>query len=662
MTSDNLDDAGTVIRMTKTPCGKISAVTLILLACMLLPLPAYAKGVILNFTDVDIATMVKFISDLTGKNFVMDEKVKGKISVYSPAKLSNEEAFNVFTSVLELKGFTLIQSGKVYKIVPTATAKQSGTKLYGNNEKIPVNESYVARVITLENIPAQDAVTFLQPVISKDGHVSAFGASNMLLVVDSSMNLQKIVAIVEMIDAEKRRELPEVIYLKNAGAENIAKVLQDWAGSRAKQPGQAAAPSIGTTIVPDTRLNAILVFGAEKDKEEIRKLVALVDVAPPTSSGKVNVYYLENGDATDIAKVLDGVVKGSAAQVQPGQAAAPQSSPFDGGKITITPDKATNSLVVMASPTDYQNLLQVIQKLDRKRRQVFVQALIAEVSLDRLKTLGVQWGAIAGGANRTATAAGIYDPQNVISSVLGAVTALSQSGISIPNLGTGTPLNFAVALQALETNGILNVLSTPSIMTSDNKEAEIFVGENVPFKGSITFNASSPNSPQQAIDRKDTGITLKLTPQISEGEFVKMDIYQEISAVKDSTSTGALADVTTTKRSAKTSVVVKDQDTVAIGGLIQDKDQDTVSKVPFLGDIPLLGWFFKTRSVTRQKTNLLILLTPKIIKNPGDLNDVSQQMKIKFNDAARKSDPLNIPAELSIKPAEKGQTPETGGK
>jgi len=648
------------MNMVKIPGSKISAASLLLLLCMLLPLPAHAKGVILNFTDVDIATMVKFISDLTGKNFVMDEKVKGKISVYSPAKLSNEEAFNVFTSVLELKGFTLIQSGKVYKIVPAATAKQSGTKLYGDKDKIPVNESYVARVITLENIPAQDAVTFLQPIVSKDGHVSAFGAANMLLVVDSSMNIQKIIAIVEMIDAEKRRELPEVIYLKNAGAENVAKVLQDWSGSRARQPGQAAAASVGTTIVPDTRLNAILVFGTEKDKEEIRKLVALVDVAPPTSSGKVNVYYLENGDATDIAKVLDGVVKGSAAQVQPGQAAAPQSSPFDGGKITITPDKATNSLVIMASPTDYQNLLQVIQKLDRKRRQVFVQALIAEVSLDRLKALGVQWGAIAGGANKTATAAGIYDPQNVISSVLGAVGGLKQAGFNIPDLGAGTPLNFAVALQALETNGILNVLSTPSIMTSDNKEAEIFVGENVPFAGSSTINATGT---LQSVERKDTGITLKLTPQISEGEYVKMDIYQEISAVKDTVTVGqGSTDRTTTKRSAKTSVVVKDTDTVAIGGLIQDKDQETISKVPLLGDIPLLGWLFKSKSITHQKTNLLILLTPKIIKSAGDLNDVSQQMKIKFNDAARKSEPINIPAELSIKPADKGQTPETGGK
>jgi general secretion pathway protein D len=645
------------MNMVKIPGSRISAVTLLLLVCMLLPLPAHAKGVILNFTDVDIATMVKFISDLTGKNFVMDEKVKGKISVYSPAKLSNEEAFNVFTSVLELKGFTLIQSGKVYKIVPASTAKQSGTKLYGDTDKIPVNESYVARVITLENIPAQDAVTFLQPIVSKDGHVSAFGAANMLLVVDSAMNIQKIIAIVEMIDAEKRRDLPDVIYLNNAGADNVAKVLQDWAGSRAaKQPGQTAASSVGTTIVPDTRLNAVLVFGTEKDKEEIRKLIALVDVAPPTSSGKVNVYYLENGDATDIAKVLDGVVKGSAAQAQPGQAAAaPQSSPFEGGKITITPDKATNSLVIMASPTDYQNLLQVIQKLDRKRRQVFVQALIAEVSLDRLKSLGVQWGAIAGGASKTAAAAGVYDPQGVITSVLTAAAALK-----IPDLATGAPLNFAVALQALESNSILNVLSTPSIMTSDNKEAEIFVGENIPFTGSSTINATGT---LQSVERKDTGITLKLTPQISEGEYVKMDIYQEISAVKDTVTVGQGAtDRTTTKRSAKTSVVVKDQDTVAIGGLIQDKDQESVSKVPLLGDIPLLGWFFKSKSVTRQKTNLLILLTPRIIKNPGDLNDVSQQMNRKFIDAAKKSEPINIPAEISLKPSDKGQTPATGGK
>jgi len=328
---------------------------LILLLTLLAPTAAQAKGVILNFTDVDIATMVKFISDLTGKNFVMDERVKGKISVYSPAKLSSEEAFNVFTSVLELKGFTLIQVGKVYKIVPLSAAKQSGTRFYIGKEKGPVNESYIARVIPLENIAVQDALTFLQPTVSKDGHISAFGPANMLLVVDSSLNIQKILEILKVIDSEKKRDSAEIIYLKNAGAENVAKIIQEWLGSKGVKPaaGQPPQTSFGASVVADSRLNAIFIFGSDRDKEDIRKLVALIDVEPPHTSSKVNVYYLENADATEVAKVLDGVVKGSVASPAPaGQAGAPLQSPFEGGKITITPDKATNSLVIMASPTD----------------------------------------------------------------------------------------------------------------------------------------------------------------------------------------------------------------------------------------------------------------------------------------------------------------------
>jgi general secretion pathway protein D len=640
---------------------KKTPVILILLLGLLLPVTASAKGVILNFTDVDIATMVKFISDLTGKNFVMDERVKGKISVFSPAKLSNEEAFNVFTSVLELKGFTLIQSGKVYKIVPTAAAKQSGTRLYADKEKAPVNESYVARVITLENISAQEAVTFLQPVVSKDGHVSAFGPANMLLVVDSSFNLQKVLALVQMIDAEKRREQPEIIYLKNAGAENIAKVLQDWIGNKsAKQPGQTATASLGTTIVPDTRLNAILVFGLEKDKEEVRKLVTLVDVAPPTSSGKVNVYYLENADATEVAKVLDGVVKGSAAPAQPGQAAAPQTSPFEGGKITITPDKATNSLVIMASPTDYQNLLQVVQKLDRKRRQVFVQALIAEISLDKAQDLGVQWGFFGGAGNSSVAAAGIYDPFGTMTPFFSIVSQLSQAGILPADMKLSSAANFPAILKALQSNGLLNVLSSPTILTSDNKEAEIFVGENVPFAGSSTINSTGT---LQSVERKDTGITLKLTPQITEGDYIKLDLQQEISAIKDTVIVGqGSTDRTTTKRSAKTSVIVKDQETVAIGGLISETDRETVSKVPLLGDIPLLGYFFKTKSVSRQKTNLILLLTPRVIKDSRDLVDTTQKQRDRFMDASQKSDAANIKAEIGKTPAESGTAPQTERK
>ncbi|HEX8960878.1 MAG TPA: secretin N-terminal domain-containing protein, partial [Geobacteraceae bacterium] len=233
------------------------------MTCILLaPLPAAAKGVVLNFSDVDISTMVKFISDLTGRNFVLDDRVKGKISVYSPSKLTPDEAFNVFTSVLELKGFTLTKVGKVYKIIPTAAAKQSGMRILSDRERGPVNEAYVARVIELDHIAAQDAVTFLQPVVSKDGYISSFGPANMVLVVDSSLNIQKILGIIELIDTEQRREKAEMVFLKNAGAESVAKVVQEWLKSKdksGKPAAQAAATGGGGVVVPDARLNALIV-------------------------------------------------------------------------------------------------------------------------------------------------------------------------------------------------------------------------------------------------------------------------------------------------------------------------------------------------------------------------------------------------------------------
>ena len=632
---------------------RISHIIIALIIFASVPSVALAKGVVLNFSDVDISTMVKFISDLTGKNFVMDDRVKGKISVFSPSKLSTEEAYNVFTSVLELKGFTIVQAGRVLKIVPTANAKQAGMKILTEKERGPVNESYVARVISLDHISSQEAVTFLQPMVSKDAYISSFGPANMLLVVDSSLNIQKILAILKLIDTDQKREGAELVFLKNASAESVATVVKEWLGSKDKGPrpaGQPAAAGTGGLILADNRLNALILFGNAKDKDDIKKLITLIDVIPPTTSSKVNVYYLENADAVEVAKVLDGVVKGSsAAQVpgQPGAAAAPQQSPFEGGKISITPDKATNSLVIMASPTDYQNLLQVVQKLDRRSRQVFVQALIAEVSLDKLKDIGLQWGLLGAASDgKYATVVGQYDPMGAISQIAGI---LGTSGISsLVTIPSPTPANFAAVLHALQTNGALNVLSTPNIMTTDNKEAEIFVGENVPFAGQIQTTGTGFST--QSIDRKDTGITLKIKPQISEGEYVKLDIYQEISAVKDTIIIGTSSqDRTTTKRSAKTTVVAKNSDTVVIGGLIQDQDQETISKIPLLGDIPLLGWLFKTKNVKRSKTNLMIMLTPHIIKDARDMAEVSDQQKSRFSEELKSDKPIDFDRELKVK-------------
>lgn len=621
---------------------------LVMLCTLLAPLPAAAKGVVLNFSDVDISTMVKFISDLTGKNFVLDDRVKGKISVYSPSKLTPDEAFNLFTSVLELKGFTLTKVGKIYKIIPTAAAKQSGMKVLTDGVRGPVNEAYVARVIELEHIAAQEAVTFLQPVVSKDGYISSFGPANMVLVVDSSLNIQKILGILEMIDTDQRRDKAELVFLKNAGAEGAAKVIQEWLKSKDKSV-KAAGQGAGGIVVPDIRLNALVVFGSDKDKADVKNLVAMLDVVPPSTSSKVNVYYLENADATDVAKVLDGVVKGiSAPATVPGQAAAaPQQSPFEGGKITITPDKATNSLVIMASPNDYQNLLSVIQKLDKRRRQVFVQAVVAEISLDKLKDLGLQWGLFGAASDgKYVSVVGTYDPQNTLSQLFSVLQGFSQAGITLPTSLGNTPMNFAAVLHALYANDATNILSTPTILTADNKEAYITVGENVPLL--TTSTVITGGATQQSVERKDVGITLKITPQISEGEYVKLDIDQDISAVTP--NKGQATDIVLSTRKAKTSVVVKDKDTVVIGGLLQDQDIETVNKIPLLGDIPGLGWLFKNTHKERTKTNLLIVLTPRIIRSAADMADVTVTQKQKFGEAVRMDQPFSLDKELQLKP------------
>jgi len=623
---------------------------ILLLAGLFSTAPVFAaQGVVLNFNEVDISTMVKFISDLTGKNFVLDDRVKGKISVYSPTKLSIEEAYNVFTSVLELKGFTVVQSGKVLKVVPSASAKTLGFTLLPSGKRPPVNDSYIAQVIKLENISAQEAQTFLQPLISKDGAISAFGSSS-LLVLDAATNLRKIQDLLQLIDTERTREGAEIIFLKNAVAENAAKAVQQLLSSgEGKTAGQPAAASGGSvaTVLADQRLNALIVYGNEGIKKEVRELVVKLDVPSPETSGKVNVYYLENTDATEMAKVLDGVIKGMSAAAtatasQSGAAATSQASPLDSGKVTIAADKASNSLVIMASPGDYNNLIQVIKKLDRRSKQVFVQVLIAEVSLTKSREVGVELGTLGvGSISKYLGGAGYYDPFGVLSTITSTLSSVSSTTT------LSSAVNIGAVLEALDSNGLVNVLSTPNILTSDNKEAEIVVGQNVPFQGSSTVSSGVTTT---SIERKDVGITLKIKPQISEGDYIRMDLSQEISAIGSTVTVGSgSTDRITTKRSAKTNVVVKDNEMIVIGGLIQDQDDETVTKVPFLGDIPGLGWLFKTKSNSKTKTNLMILLTPHIVKDNADLVTISDSQRTKFGDAAKKIDPVDVQKEIGAK-------------
>ena len=603
------------------------------------------QKVTFNFVDVDLSTVTKFISEITGKNFIFDERVKGKITIIAPTKLSADDAYNLFTSVLELKGFTVIPSGiDAYKIVPAMEAKQRGMQI--TTERLPVNESYIARLIPLRYISSDDALRFLQPVVSKDAHISAFGPGNLLLVIDSGLNVEKILTIIEAIDQPSIKEKPEIVILKYSSADTIAKILNEGMGrGKIRAPGQPVL-SDEPRVVADQRLNAVVLFGDKGMRESMKSLIALLDIPSPEAQGRINVYFLENADATELSKVLEGMLKA----VQPTKQAAPGAPvmPFEAaGGITITPDKATNSLVVVASPADYQNLVQVIKHLDKKRRQVFVEAMIIEASVDKLRELGTKWRVTATRKGEPVVIGGFGTMDSTsLQSVLSGLSGLTAGGmgnflnVPITTIGTDgkvttstlTVPGFSALFSLEEFKGTINVLSTPQILTSDNKEAEIMVGENVPFISKRERDFTTTNTVLSSIERYDVGIKLKITPQITEGDHVKLDIYQEISSLVQGESESILINVgpTITKRSTKTSVVVKDRQTVVISGLIAERQEENITKVPVLGDIPILGWLFKTSSVKKQKTNLLVFLTPHVVKEADSLAQITKDKEKEF--------------------------------
>lgn len=646
--------------MKKNRKFKLFIAVLLITSSLVLTAPASSSTseskktdkVTFNFVDVDISAVTKFISDITGKNFIFDEKVKGKITIIAPSKLSSGDAFNLFTSVLEIKGFTVVPSGvDVYKIVPVAEAKQKGLQL--STDGLPLNESSVARLLTLKNISSEEALKFLQPLISKDGHISSFGPGNFLLIVDSGLNIEKLLSIIDFIDRPSTTDKPELITLKFASADAVAKLLNDGIGKaqaqkRGRPLGQQTVGEEALAIA-EQRLNAVIIFGDKAERSAMRSLITLIDVpSPETQQGRINVYFLENADATELSKVLEGMIKG----IQPSKPVAPGSppisvSPFEAASgITITPDKASNSLVIAASPSDYQSLVQILRQLDRRRRQVFVEAMIVEASIDKLQELGTKWRAVAKHNGEPVFVGGVGKMDSAaLTSIITGLTGLTMGGmgnffnVPVTTVGSdGTPTTssmtipgFSAIFSMNEFKDAVNVLSTPQILTSDNKEAEIVVGENVPMVSKRERDVTTTGTVLNSIERKDVGITLRITPQITEGDYVKLDLYQEISALKED-SEEILINVgpSMTKRSTKTSVVVKDGQTVVIGGLMQEKDIENLTKVPVLGDVPVLGYLFKQKSLSKTKTNLLVFLTPRVVKESGSLYSITEEKRKEF--------------------------------
>jgi len=615
----------------------------------------------MDFTDVDLPVLIKFISEQTKKNFIFDERVQGKITIISPRRISLDEAYNVFLSVLHVKGFATVEQGNTIKIVPVRDIRQEGIPTETKRGGEP-DSQIITQLIPLQYIDVADVITLLTPLVSKDGLLTSFPPSNTLIVIDSRANIDKVLRILAEIDQEGTGSTMRIFSLKNATVTEIAKTLDTLfqetvppapaVRGRARRPGKARGSS--PKFIPDARTNLLIVVANQEMMVDIEDLIGKLDIPTPENTGKINVYYLENADAEEVAKVLASFTeqRPGAPQQAPRQPATIKgviSAELEGG-VKITADKATNSLIIIASLNDYQTLVDVIRKLDIRRRQVYVEALVIEISLDKGRDLGVEFrgaaetrndGAVLGGTNfdfagnLNELLASLATGNPLLFSGTGFIAAGIAGNVVLPD-GTEIPAITAV-LRAAQSRNNINILSSPHLLTMDNKEAEIIVAENVPFITSQSRDTTNLANVINTVERKDVGIILRITPRINESDFVSLEIYQESSAVVgDSLLATSTVGPTTTKRSAKTSVLVKNGQTVVLGGMMQETANNIERKIPLLGDIPLLGNLFKFSSVSRKKTNMLIFLTPHVIKTPEELGEMTTQHNRKLNDFIEK--------------------------
>ncbi len=601
--------------------------------------PVQAEPVTLNFQDADLRAVISTVSEITGKNFIVDPRVNAKITIISKHPMEKDEVYQVFLSVLEVHGFATVPSGKVIKIVPDAIAK-FGTIPTVTDESPGRGDEIITRVIEVEHVQAAQLVPIIRPLASPQGLMAAFPQNNTLIISDRAGNTERLVKIIRRIDQPSSDEI-EIIPIQNASAAELVRILTTLE-QQSKRTDPAARQ---ITLLADERTNSILVSGAANERLRLRATISHLDTPMDEGEGNIHVVYLRYAKASDLAAILTGVGKtakaGRAPDAQPQadfnpparEAPKPRRenerddemprpvAPATGGGAaatapwTIQADEATNALVITSAPEQFRALQSVIRQLDVRRAQVLVEALIAEVSSDKSTDLGVQW--LFKGNEHLGT----VGAATVGSSGPSITVPSSLSGLTLGFFNSGTTLRALISAISKDTDA--NVLSTPTLVTLDNQEAEITVGQNVPFiTGTFTpatGTGGTTQNPFQTIERRDVGVKLKIKPQINEGNAVKLDIEQEVSNVTRTAVTGA-SDLVTNKRSIKTSVLVDDGKIVVLGGLITDDLNESVEKVPGLGDIPLLGKLFSTTRTKIVKTNLMIFLQPTILRDAGDAN------------------------------------------
>ncbi|ETX07655.1 MAG: hypothetical protein ETSY2_09995 [Candidatus Entotheonella gemina] len=640
---------------------------------------ASEQNILLNFKEVDLRQIIDLMSELTNQNFLVDDKVRGKVTIISPRPVSSAEAYNIFLSILEVQGFTVVPQGSIHKIIPSREVKESPlpTTVDGVDRPSPVRDAFVTQLIPLKYADANEIRSLLSALVSKESSLLAYGPTNTLILTEVQSNISRLMKIIRALDVQAPATDLKVIALKYAAADQMASSLQSALEGlaqteatpgdtpaatqqrqrqrRRRNQGQAASPvrraSSAPKIIADSRTNSLIVIATPSVIMAAENLIQKLDIPTPEGRGQIHVRYLEHADAEELAQVLTAQaseierVQGSAAGTaarqtgrsqsqqtgQRGRTAQAQSGATPLG-ITITADKSTNSLVITASPEAYEVISEIIDKLDIRRPQVLVEALFAEVTLGTTNQFGVEWRVIDdpdGGTQVFAGSAG--SGQTGVLNDLTANPLASPTGLIIGALRNnirinGTDIiNIPAVLRASEGNDDVNILATPNLLTTDNEEAEIVIGEERPFL--TTETTTEGGRLLQRFEFRDVGITLRVTPQISGGnggKTVRLNLFVELSAFAGEAIVGA---VTTTKRSAQTTVVADDGQTIVIGGLIREDINEAETQVPCVGNAPLIGWAFRQEAQTKRKNNLLIFITPHILNTPGDISRITEHKR-----------------------------------
>ncbi|MBU1235247.1 MAG: type II secretion system secretin GspD [Gammaproteobacteria bacterium] len=598
------------------------------------------EGVSLTFANADIETVIRAIGKISNRNILIDPRVKGTLNIVTSKPVTPDVAYQILLSALRLQGYAVIEEEGIIKVVPEAEGKTHSVPVVGRSKGQLRGERLVTHVFHIKNESAVQLLTVVKPLVSPSNSVTAYASNNTLIVTDYADNVSRIAKIIDALDMPQGDIV--VIPLKHTAAQDIAPLVSKLMSESAGGAPQAADPSQRVTVAADSRLNALLVRSENPSRiNSIRQLVSTMD--QPGLGGNIHVIYLKNADATKVAQTLGGVLSGQPVSTATGggssglssstpaqgqqQASAPSTAGSSGHQM-VQADRSTNSLIITAPEAVYNNIRSVVDQLDRRRAQVYVEALIAEVTADNASEVGIQFqnsnfgtgGAAAfGGTNFSSGTSNILGlAANPLGAAGGMNLAVAKGWITIGSGDNATQiLNLGMLARFLETQTNTNILSTPNLLMLDNEEAKIVVGQNVPFvtgQYTNTGSGSTVANPFQTIERKDVGLTLKVKPQISEGGALILQIFQESSSVV-ATSTASSTGPTTNKRSIETTAVVDDGEIIVLGGLVEDTYSNGAEKVPVLGDIPILGHLFRYDTRVRKKTNLFVFLRPTILRD-----------------------------------------------